>query len=207
MVRRAVAAVAAHGGEVLVVHRGTQLTFSGLEVDVLWPPADSRRPDGSCRFGLNDASIVLRVSFGARRILLTGDLEAQGEEALLSGGTDLRADVLKVGHHGSRSSTTLPFLRAVDPSVALVSGVWRPGNMPPHGQILERLTRAQIATSITSRDGAISVEIQENGTLRTGSAPSNRVLRMFSKASHGMLRTFSIASSPGPGGDKGDDFR
>ena len=70
----------------------------------------------------NDASFVLRVRYGARAILLAGDLEREGEERLLETAPErLRADVLKVGHHGSKTSTSDAFLRAVAPRFAAIS--------------------------------------------------------------------------------------
>ena len=90
------------GVPVYVVGRGDRLRFGAVTVDVLWPPpapGDADLPSG------NNDSIVLRVSFGRRTFLLTGDAEADAERALLAAGDALRCDVLKVGHHGSLLST------------------------------------------------------------------------------------------------------
>ena len=69
----------------------------------------------------NNMSVVCRVSFGNRRFLMMGDAEKKAENALISSGTDLRADVLKVGHHGSHSSTSSTFLATVAPDHAVIS--------------------------------------------------------------------------------------
>lgn len=90
----------------------------GLRLEVLGPPPRLIRGTAD---QLNDNSVVLRLVFGPVSFLLTGDLAAAGEEALLAGGGDLRATVLKVGHHGSDGSTTSPFLRAVRPGMAVIS--------------------------------------------------------------------------------------
>ena len=71
---------------------------------------------------INNNSVVLRVDFGGARILLTGDAQAEAEARLLAhGGDDLRADILKVGHHGSAYSSTPAFLAAVRPKIAIIS--------------------------------------------------------------------------------------
>src|SRR5262249_21907770 len=69
----------------------------------------------------NDRSLVVRVEWAGRRVLLPGDLEAAGEGALLASGADLRADVLKLPHHGSRTSSTAALLARVAPALAVAS--------------------------------------------------------------------------------------
>lgn len=69
----------------------------------------------------NDLSAVIRLEYRGYSVLFTGDLGEDGERELISEGGDLSADVLKVGHHGSRYSTSGEFLRAVDPDLAIIS--------------------------------------------------------------------------------------
>ena len=69
----------------------------------------------------NDTSIILKVTYGETSFLFTGDAEYDGEHAVLDSGADLSATVLKVGHHGSDTSTCYPFLRAVSPQYAVIS--------------------------------------------------------------------------------------
>lgn len=81
-------------------------------------------PDSAWTASLTDpnlASTIVMVTFGRVRVLLTGDAEAAEEQWLLSRGVSLEADVLKVAHHGSSTSTTIPFVERVNPRVALVS--------------------------------------------------------------------------------------
>lgn len=90
--------------------------FGGASVEVLWPC-----PRYDAALGLNDNSITLRLVFGQRSFLLTGDLELDAERELLERGHVQRSDVLKVAHHGSRTSSSIPFLAAVRPSLAVIS--------------------------------------------------------------------------------------
>ena len=78
-------------------------------------------PESARYEDLNNYSIVLRVSYGETSFLLAGDAEAVSEEEMLGGGRELSATVLKVGHHGSNSSTTAAFLRRVKPRYAVIS--------------------------------------------------------------------------------------
>jgi competence protein ComEC len=103
----------------------------------------------------NDNSLVLRVRFGTRSALLTGDAEAAAERDLVaSHGPALRADLLKAGHHGSRTSTGDALLDAVKPTwVTLSSGV-RNRFGHPHAPVLERLERRGIAAVRLDRAGS-----------------------------------------------------
>jgi competence protein ComEC len=83
-------------------------------VIVLWPFPHTG-------FERNNISTVLRVEYLARRILLTGDIEDEVERAILTAGVSPSADILKVAHHGSRTSNGLPFLAAVAPRWAVIS--------------------------------------------------------------------------------------
>ena len=102
----------------------------------------------------NDASLLLRVSYGATAFLFTGDLEVAGEAAALAGGRTLSADVVKVPHHGSRTSSSAPFVAAVHPRWAAVS--LGAGNRFgfPHAEAIERW-RAQGAAILRTDEGAI----------------------------------------------------
>jgi competence protein ComEC len=107
----------------------------------------------------NNDSLVLRLKFRNRALLLPGDAEKQAEQAMLAGNSegDLHADVLKVGHHGSKNSTTPEFLEAVRPQVAVISA----GEDNPYGhpspELLERLQSAGARVLRTDRDGAVHI--------------------------------------------------
>jgi competence protein ComEC len=103
--------------------------------------------------------MVLRLKYGDRTMMLPGDAEKQAEDSILSDNSEaaLRADVLKVGHHGSKNSTTTAFLAEVHPSVAVISA----GEDNPYGhpnrELLERLETARVRVLRTDRDGAVHV--------------------------------------------------
>jgi competence protein ComEC len=104
----------------------------------------------------NDNSLVLRVTFGARTALLTGDAEALEESELVRReGEKLRADFLKIGHHGSRTSTGDPFLHAVQPTWATISCGVRNRFGHPHEPVLERLRRHHVEALRLDRSGGM----------------------------------------------------
>jgi competence protein ComEC len=105
----------------------------------------------------NNDSLVLRVRYGRHAFLLTGDAEKQIEWGMLDAGESPRADVLKVAHHGSRTSTTDEFLSAVAPSFAIVSAGFENTYGHPNPDILDRLDRHRAVVLRTDLDGLIDV--------------------------------------------------
>jgi competence protein ComEC len=132
-------------------HPAAPAELSGAMLEVL-APADSYIAKA---IGNND-SLVMRLSYGSRSFLLTGDMERSIESSLLASGTNLRADVLKVGHHGSRTSSTEAFLEAVSPSVALISAGYENGFGHPHPDVLRRLSDRHTAILRTDLDGLVT---------------------------------------------------
>lgn len=104
----------------------------------------------------NDASCVLWVEAGGERLLLTGDLGQQGEQALLASPGDWQADWLVVGHHGSRSSSSLAFLRQVGPHSAVISRGWLNAHGHPHPWVVARLGHLRIRVLDTAVDGGLA---------------------------------------------------
>ncbi len=112
--------------------------------------------------GRNNNSLVLRVRYGRSRLLLTGDAERLLEHELIHSGKPLRADVLKVAHHGSRSSTGAAFLEAVRPRLAVISS----GSLHlPSARVLHRLRARGITYLRTDVDGAVSIGLDQRGGL------------------------------------------
>jgi competence protein ComEC len=117
-----------------------------------------RPPARRAARGRNDEAIVLRIEFGLASFLLASDIEAAAEQALVASGAPLRATVLKVAHHGSRTSSTPGFLDAVAPTAAVISvGARNPYGHPDAG-VLERLQTAGARVYRTDRDGAVIFE-------------------------------------------------
>lgn len=99
----------------------------------------------------NDLSLVLRVTYGDTRFLLTGDMEEVAERELVEAGVDLKADVLKVGHHGSNSSTSYRFLRAVAPTYGVISLAAFNEYGHPHRDPMSRLMDADVTIYRTDK--------------------------------------------------------
>lgn len=103
----------------------------------------------------NNGSISMRIVYGDVTILLTGDAEAEAEAEMIARGHDLRADVLHVGHHGSRTSTSEAFLAAVSPKVAVYSAGQDNSYGHPHAEVIERLRRHGVTVYGTDVHGTI----------------------------------------------------
>jgi competence protein ComEC len=109
---------------------------------------------------------VLRVEAAGRVLLLTGDIDADAELALLAADpAPLRADVVLVPHHGSRSSSSPRFVRAVAPRYALVSAGFRNRFGHPHPQVVERWREAQARILNTAEAGAVVLRIEQDGSI------------------------------------------
>jgi len=138
-----------------LARRGMQVDLGdGLILSILHPQEPLLRGTSS---DANLNSIVARLTFGSVAVLLTGDAEAATEAQLLDLGDDVRSLILKVAHHGSRTSTTPVFLEAVRPAVALISaGVMNPFGHPD-AEVIERLEDAGAAVYRTDVHGAVTV--------------------------------------------------
>jgi competence protein ComEC len=104
----------------------------------------------------NNSSVVLRIAIGRRTVLLTGDIERESESDLAQ--RIGPADVLKVAHHGSRSSSTAPFLDAVSPKIALISCGRRNMFGHPHAEVLQALRERGVRVLRTDVNGSIDLE-------------------------------------------------
>ncbi|HBQ10934.1 MAG TPA: DNA internalization-related competence protein ComEC/Rec2 [Myxococcales bacterium] len=136
--------------------------FGRAVVRVRWPC-----PDFDAGWGPNDNSLVLEIAHGEHRFLFTGDIEAHGEAGVLPEARPV--DVLKVAHHGSRTSSDEALLRRLRPRVAVVSAGRQNRFGHPHPEVWERLTRLVPRVFRTDRDGGVTV-VSDGRTLEVSTA-------------------------------------
>jgi competence protein ComEC len=105
----------------------------------------------------NNDSIVLRLQFGRRALLLTGDIEMAGEERLLRANENLRVDVVKVAHHGSKTSSIPPLIAATQPRFAVISVGQTSIFGHPSPDVVERWKTAGAQVLTTGNSGTITV--------------------------------------------------
>jgi len=136
--------------------RGKSFSWDGVEGVFLWPASVAAADGAQAK---NDDSLVLRLRYGNRSMLLTGDAEKQSEHEILAENPAqaLHTDVLKVGHHGSKNSTSPEFLAAVRPQVGIISAGEDNPYGHPNAELIERLANAHVRILRTDRDGAIHV--------------------------------------------------
>jgi competence protein ComEC len=128
----------------------------------------SLNPETASASKLNNRSIVLRLVFGKSSFLFTGDIEAGAEHALIAGSNELHSTVLKVPHHGSKTSSTAQFIAAVHPEVAVISDGYLNRFHFPSEQVLDRYAESGATVLRTDLDGAVTIEATpDDAHLRT----------------------------------------
>lgn len=137
----------AQGLSIEIPQPGDTFSLGEAQVTILGPVKEYEET--------NDTSIVLRVDYGATSFLFTGDMERTAEADLLEAGYDLEATVLKVGHHGSDTSTSYPFLRAVMPQYAVISVGAGNSYGHPSEDVLSRLRDAETTVYRTDQQGTV----------------------------------------------------
>ncbi len=136
--------------QIAITQAGKQYSLGEATLTVLHPPADNAIDD------MNDLSLVLLAEYQGRRMLFTGDITAQVEQALLPLG---KLDLLQVAHHGSGSSSCAEFLADTAPDVALISVGAGNDYGHPHDSVLERLEEVGATVCRTDRQGTIVVTL------------------------------------------------
>ena len=131
---------------------GDSWSYDGVGFSVLHPPA------GTLLQG-NDRSCVILLEVGAYRVLLTGDIEKAAERALLQADVLPTAHVVSVPHHGSNTSSTGEFTRAIGASVAIVSAAHGNRWGLPKEEVVRRWQRAGAAVLSTSTAGAVELQV------------------------------------------------
>jgi competence protein ComEC len=145
--------LAATKTNVAVINADDTLHFGNVTATVLWPePSD----DPNAPSGNND-SVVLKLQYGERSILLTGDIEKEAENQIMTKIGDLHVDLVKVPHHGSRTSSTNSFVAATRPRFAVISVGQTSIFGHPHAEVVERWEKNGAEVLTTGRSGTISV--------------------------------------------------
>ena len=139
--------------EMEIAEVGTIYTLGDATMEVIGPIS---KPDGE----LNNYSTILKISFGEMDIITTGDAEKEVEEEIVALGKNIDAEILKVGHHGSDTSTTDEFLNAVSPDYALISTGNKYGH--PIKSTMEKFERNQVEVYRTDENGSVVVTITPN---------------------------------------------
>jgi competence protein ComEC len=143
---------------VATIQAGDVIHFGNVEIQALWPPA-AVAPNEPSR---NNDSIVLKLTYGNHSILLTGDIEKGAERALVGWASNaepnaLQADVVKVAHHGSRTSSTAPFVAATHAQTAIISVGQTSMFGHPHREVVERWRASGAQVLTTGNCGTITI--------------------------------------------------
>lgn len=153
-------AIKNRGLKVKTAQSGVDIPLTNLNCQILSPAARAYE-------SLNDYSAVIKLNYGQQSFLFCGDAGAAAESDMLAGGYDLQSNVIKIGHHGSISSTSKSFLRAVAPDYAIISCGQHNPYGHPHTETLARLKTAginilridQLGTIIMTADGKNNIEL------------------------------------------------
>ena len=144
------------GAPLSVPQEGDTLRLGGATVTILhcWPEAiDYGRT--------NDSSIVVRIDYGQTSFIITGDAEDWSEYMMIDSGVNLRADVLRIAHHGSNTASTMEFLQSVQPEYAVISVGKDNGYGHPHQEVLDRLN--EVGSRILRTDELGTIVMNSNG--------------------------------------------
>ena len=138
------------------LQEGSSIELDGVRIDMLYSPESRKVQESQLQATGNEFSNLIRVSYGEASFLFTGDLVAEQEQQVLANGTNVASTVLKVGHHGSRTSSSQEFLTDVNPGWAVISCGYNNSFGHPHKEILNRLTSCTKAEILrTDQQGAI----------------------------------------------------
>lgn len=149
------AAALAAGTKIRHFRQGERFDFGGTTIEVLTPLADYAGQPATAK---NNDSLGFAIEFGEHRFLLTGDMEQAVEQQLVSGNETLpKADVLKVAHHGSKTSSTAEFLDRVRPKFALISDGVDNLFHHPHPSVVARLEERHVGTLRTDLEGLLTI--------------------------------------------------
>lgn len=134
---------------VLAAEPGASYTVDGITLTILAPLGQDEN--------LNNMSVVVKMCYKDSSYLFEGDAESSAERAILDSGEDVQADVIKAGHHGSRTSSTKDYLKAVDPEIAVISCGEGNSYGHPHQQTLDKFRELGVAFYRTDTQGTITI--------------------------------------------------
>lgn len=146
--------VAEHAQNVYPAETGETHAYGDIKIEILGPVGEYDN--------LNDYSVVSRIVYGNTALMLTGDAEKPAEEDILSKGLNCSADLLKAGHHGSRTSTSDEWIYAVNPQFAVFSCGMNNDYGHPHKETVKRLEKNEIDYYRTDLLGTVSFESDGN---------------------------------------------
>lgn len=127
--------------QIYIAEKNEDFSFGNVTLDVIYP----NKPLLGKKFqDLNNSSIVIKILYGGKKILMTGDMAFEEENLLIKTGLNLRADILKVGHHGSKTSSSRDFLNLVKPEIAIIQSGNGNSFGHPSKEALNRLKAAGV---------------------------------------------------------------
>lgn len=139
--------------KIVIANAGQRIYLSDKTfLDVL-APVDSYKNESPKN--IHDSTVVSRLTHGSSTAIFMGDAERKTEYKLLFSGVDLKSDILKAGHHGSKTSTSEEFLKAVSPRFAIISAGKKNRYGHPHQEVVDRLNSFGIKVLRTDQDGDI----------------------------------------------------
>jgi competence protein ComEC len=132
---------------------GDVIQIGEITISVVWPPLNDSLEAPS----RNNDSMVLRIDYVNRSIVMTGDIEREAEEVILNSGVPLQSDVVKVPHHGSKTSSTAGFVHATQPCLAVISVGLHSMFGHPRPEVVERWRAGGAEVMTTGQNGTITV--------------------------------------------------
>ena len=151
---------------VYVVKKGRRINIEkNLYIDILWP----NEKEMIANNWINNNSLILKLTYKSFSIMFTGDIEEVAEKGIVEQYSDninkLQATILKIAHHGSKTSTTDDFLKTVSPKIALI-GVGKNNKFGhPNEQVIERLKANKVKIYRTDEDGETNIVVNRNGEI------------------------------------------
>ncbi len=150
-----ITAIKESGAKVISATPGKTFTFGEVSFTIIAPLEQDNN--------LNNMSVALKLNYGEYSFMFTGDAEKEVEEQILNSGVDLSADVFKLAHHGSSTSNTMDFLKAISPEYAVISCSADNKYGHPHDETVDALDELGIDYFSTYKSGNIIFSIDENG--------------------------------------------